>query len=53
MSERITDHCFVPQGGDGEQLTDVCAFAGCEKSEIDHEWTVEAVQRTNRELFEF
>jgi hypothetical protein len=40
--ERINDHCFVPQAVD--QLRDECAFDGCGKPEIAHEWTVEAYQ---------
>lgn len=44
MSERISDHCFVPQEVD--QLKDECAYLGCGKKEIEHEWTVEAY-RTN------
>ncbi len=40
MNKRITDHCFVPQPT--YQLQDVCAFPDCGRSEIEHEWTVEA-----------
>jgi hypothetical protein len=40
MSERIIDHCFVPDESD--QLRDACAYEGCGKSELAHEWTVEA-----------
>lgn len=39
-AERITDHCFVPQKE--VQLWDVCAYPGCGKPELEHEWTVEA-----------
>lgn len=40
MSDRIKDHCFVPQQED--QLKDECAYPDCGRREIEHEWTVEA-----------
>ena len=38
--ERIYDHSFVPQEDD--QLSDRCAHEDCGRSELEHEWTIEA-----------
>jgi hypothetical protein len=41
---RISEHCFVPQDAFQLQLLDNCAYPCCGRPEIEHEWTVDAME---------